>query len=83
MLWLGREIGQSAYQHQLAHGRKAGTTFNASLTLGAKSALAFWPLFTSLVIVLAEIGRHREPEAAGAGAGTDPMSSMWTAPAGQ
>lgn len=55
MLWLGQEIGFAAYQHQLGHAAP-GATYAASLTLGAKSALAFWPLLTSVVIVLAEIG---------------------------
>jgi len=77
MLWLGQQIGQSAYQHQLADAA-VGTTFNASLVLGAKSALAFWPLFTSLVIVLGEIGGgHRGPEPA-VDDGTGPVPSMWT-----
>jgi hypothetical protein len=77
MLWLGQQIGQSAYQHQLGYAA-VGTTFNASLVLGAKSALAFWPLFTSLVIVLGEIGGgHRGPEPA-LGDGMGPVPSMWT-----
>ena len=77
MRWLGEQSGFQAYQHQLAHAA-AGATFSASLTLGAKSALAFWPLFTSLVIVLAEVsGRRRDP-----GPELDPVSSMWTDPQG-
>jgi len=60
MRWLGEQIGLSGYQHQLADNA-AGTTFNASLTLGAKSALAFWPGITSLVIVIGEVGSNREP----------------------
>ena len=55
MLWLGQEIGFSAYQHELANAA-TGATYTASLTLGAKSALAFWPLLTSVVIVLGELG---------------------------
>jgi hypothetical protein len=61
MLWLGQQIGLSAYQHRLAHAA-AGTTFSGSLSLGAKSALAFWPLLTSLVIVLAEVSGRRQPD---------------------
>jgi hypothetical protein len=77
MLWLGQQIGQSGYQHQLADAA-VGTTFNSSLELGAKSALAFWPLLTSLVIVLGEMGGgHRGPEP-GRGDGTGPVPSMWT-----
>jgi hypothetical protein len=60
MLWLGEQIGQSAYQHQLADAA-VGTTFNASLALGAKSALAFWPLLTGIVIIVAEVSRRRDP----------------------
>jgi hypothetical protein len=75
MRWVGEQSGLAAYQQALAHAR-AGTTFSASLTLGAKSALAFWPLFTSMVIVVAELGRRRrEP-----GRGQDPVSNMWTDP---
>jgi hypothetical protein len=62
MLWLGQEIGLSAYQHQLADAA-TGATYTASLTLGAKSALAFWPLLTSVVIVLAEISGGQSPAA--------------------
>ncbi|HTU72250.1 MAG TPA: hypothetical protein VMG38_01915 [Trebonia sp.] len=66
MLWLGQQIGLGTYQNHLAHAAK-GTTFNASLILGAKSSLVFWPLLTSIVIVVAEVGRSRdqEPEPAG------------------
>ena len=39
-----------------------GTYFRASLSLGAKSALVFWPGFTSLVILLAEYGGRRSDE---------------------
>ena len=62
MLWLGQRIGLPAYHHQLA-GAAVGATFSASLGLGAKSALAFWPLLTALVIVLAEVsGRQQQPD---------------------
>jgi hypothetical protein len=77
MLWLGQRIGQAAYQHQLGYAA-VGTTFSSSLVLGAKSALAFWPLFTSLVIVLGEIGGgHRGPEP-DQGDSMGPVPSMWT-----
>jgi len=59
MLWLGQQIGLGTYQQHLEHAA-AGTTFSASLVLGAKSALVFWPLLTSIVIVVAEVGRSRE-----------------------
>lgn len=69
MRWLGEQPGRGAYLSALAHS-PAGTTFSAPLALGASSALAFWPLFTSVVIVIAEVGRHHqeaapEPEAFG------------------
>jgi hypothetical protein len=66
MLWLGQQIGLGTYQHQLAKAA-VGARFNASLMLGAKSALVFWPLLTSIVIVVAEVGRSRDqgPEPAG------------------
>jgi hypothetical protein len=55
MMWLGQEIGFAAYQNQLASAA-TGTTYTEPLVLGAKSALAFWPLLTSVVILLAEVG---------------------------
>jgi hypothetical protein len=77
MRWLGEQSGQQAYARQLAHA-PAGATFSSSLTLGAASALAFWPLFTALVIVVAEVGRRRRDP----GPELDPVSSMWTSPRG-
>jgi hypothetical protein len=55
MLWLGERIGLSSYNHDLASS-PTGTVFSASLALGAKSALAFWPLLTSVVLLVAEWG---------------------------
>ena len=55
MLWLGERIGLSAYNHDLASSAN-GTLFSASLALGSKSALAFWPLFTAIVLLIAEWG---------------------------
>jgi hypothetical protein len=62
-LWIGEQIGLSGYNTHLAYA-PAGTTFRASLSLGAKSALAFWPMVTSLIIALAESGgrRRAQPE---------------------
>ena len=58
MMWIGGQIGLSGYTHALASSRN-GTLFNASLSLGAKSALAFWPLLTSAVILVAEWSSRR------------------------
>jgi hypothetical protein len=55
MLWLGEQIGLSAYSQHLASSSN-GTLFSASLALGSKSALAFWPLFTAVVLLVAEWG---------------------------
>ena len=55
MLWLGERIGLSTYNHELA-ASASGTLFSASLALGSKSALAFWPLFTAIVLLIAEWG---------------------------
>lgn len=60
MQWLGDQIGLSAFNHQIVSSAK-GTLFNASLGLGAKSALAFWPLITSIVILVAEWATRRGP----------------------
>jgi hypothetical protein len=53
MMWLGGQIGLATYNHNLASSA-SGTLFYASLALGAKSALAFWPMFTAIVLVVAE-----------------------------
>ena len=69
MLWLGGQIGLSGYNHELASSHN-GTMFYESLSLGAKSALVFWPLLTSIVILVAEWGTRREADpapAAGSG----------------
>ncbi|MGH3164702.1 MAG: hypothetical protein ACRDN0_02270 [Trebonia sp.] len=59
MQWLGDQIGLSTFNHELATGAN-GTLFHASLALGAKSALAFWPLLTSAVLFVAEWGSRRD-----------------------
>jgi hypothetical protein len=61
-LWVGENIGLGTYNHLLASS-PAGTSFQASLTLGAKSTLAFWPLCTSGAILLAETGSRRSGQA--------------------
>jgi hypothetical protein len=49
--------------------------FHASLALGAKSALALWPLCTAVVILIAESGKGKEDRREI----TDNASSeMWT-----
>jgi len=58
MLWLGERIGLSGYDHHLA-GSPNGTLFPASLSLGAKSALAFWPMATAIVILVGEWSGRR------------------------
>jgi len=63
-LWTGENIGLGSYQHLLS-ASPPGTYFRASLSLGAKSALVFWPGFTSLVILLAEYGGRRPEEYGG------------------
>ena len=56
MLWTGENIGLGTYNHLLA-ASPDGAFFRASLALGAKSALAFWPGLTSLIVLLAELRR--------------------------
>jgi hypothetical protein len=55
MLWLGEQIGLSAYNQHLASSAN-GTVFSEPLGLGARSALAFWPMFTGIVILVGEWG---------------------------
>jgi hypothetical protein len=61
-LWMGERIGLGTYNHLLASSA-AGAFFHASLALGAKSTLVFWPLCTSVVILLAETGARRSGQA--------------------
>jgi hypothetical protein len=75
MLWLGEQIGLSAYQHHLASSPN-GATFSSSLGLGAKSALAFWPMLTAIVILIAEWSGRRTAEPA------DPASVGYGTPPG-
>ena len=62
-LWVGEHVGLGTYNHLLASS-PVGTFFHASLALGAKSSLAFWPLLTSASILLAASGAHRVGQAA-------------------
>jgi hypothetical protein len=91
-LWVGDNLGLATYNHLLASS-PAGAVFHSSLALGAKSALVFWPLCTSAVILLAETGARRSGQGAVRRAGRagrhapgasgrpgDPdASGMWTA----
>ena len=61
MMWAGGRIGLSSFDRQLASS-PAGTLFSASLSLGAKSALAVWPLLTALVLLIAEWSTRPAPE---------------------
>ena len=67
-LWTGENIGLGTYHHLLATSPD-GTLFRASLSLGAKSALVFWPGVTSLIVLLAEYGRRRPAPEVWKGAG--------------
>ena len=62
-LWVGDNLGLATYNHLLASSQ-AGAVFHSSLALGAKSALVFWPLCTSVVILIAETGARRSGQAA-------------------
>ena len=57
-LWTGEHLGLGTYNHLLAVSRD-GTFFRASLGLGAKSALVFWPGVTSVILLMAEYGGRR------------------------
>jgi hypothetical protein len=53
MLWIGDNYGHAQFQHRLLTD-PTGTYLHASLSLGAKGALAFWPMFAALAIVVPE-----------------------------
>ena len=71
---MGDNLGLGTYHHLLASS-PAAASFHASLALGAKSALALWPLCTSGVILLAESGRRTAKERI---AKEEAASGMWT-----
>lgn len=60
-LLIGQNIGLATYNHQLATAAP-GTFFNSSLALGAKTTLAFWPMFTSAIIALTQGARRAQPD---------------------
>lgn len=61
MMWVGGLIGLSSYQHALASSRP-GTTYESSLSLGAKSVLSFWPLLTAMMVLVAEWSARRDAQ---------------------
>jgi len=78
-VWAGERVGLGTYNHLLASSA-TGTYFNASLGLGAKSALASWPLFTSAVILLGETGTRRSAGARAAADLTGPSGMRTSGP---
>jgi len=86
-LWTGENIGLGTYHHLLATS-STGAFFPASLGLGAKSALAFWPMLTSAVILLAESGTRQSagpdrpdvpgPDVPGPDVSGPEVSGLWT-----
>ncbi len=54
MWWIGVNHGRASFHHALLT-KPDGTYLHASLSLGAKSALIFWPLFAALAIGLPEL----------------------------
>jgi hypothetical protein len=64
MWWIGDNYGRASFHHALLT-RPAGTYLHASLSLGSKSALIFWPLFAALAIagpeLVAYIRGNRSP----------------------
>jgi hypothetical protein len=73
MLWTGEQIGRAAYQHQLATSA-ANTLFKSSLALGARSALAFWPLATAVIIAVIELARRGSAPRSGP---LDDSATVW------
>ena len=73
MLLLGERLGQSGYEQHLASS-PAGTLFPATLALGAKSALAFWPMLTAIVALVAEWGTSTTADLADLADPADPAA---------
>ena len=64
MWWIGDNYGHASFRHALLT-RPTGTYLHASLSLGSKSAVIFWPLFAALAIAIPEliayVRGHRGP----------------------
>ena len=54
MWWIGDHYGHASFQHALLT-RPIGSYLHASLTLGSKAAVVFWPLFAALAIGIPEV----------------------------
>ena len=70
-MWTGQQQGLASFRIQLITS-PAGTMLHDPLTLGSRSAIAFWPLFTGRVIGLIELAaqsRERRQALSGAAAG--------------
>lgn len=66
-LWIGEHMGLASYHHLLAT-LPAGAKLRAALALGARTAIAFWPLGAGLMaggMELAAVVRDRQVAAAG------------------
>jgi hypothetical protein len=66
-LWIGEHVGLASYHHLLAT-LSAGARLRAALALGARSAIAFWPLGAGLVaggMELAAVLRGRQLSSSG------------------
>ncbi len=53
MAWIGDNYGHAAFQHRLLTS-PTGTHLHASLSLGSKGAILFWPVVAALVIAIPE-----------------------------
>ena len=69
-LWIGEHWGLATYHHLLAT-LPAGAYLSASLSLGASSAIAFWPLGAGIMaggLELSDVLRERRPGSGGGSA---------------
>lgn len=67
MLWIGEHAGLASYHHLLAT-LPAGARLRAALSLGARSAIAIWPLTAGLMaggMELAAVLRNRQVTGSG------------------
>jgi hypothetical protein len=66
-LWIGEHVDLASYHHLLAT-LPAGAKLRAAVSLGARSAIAFWPLGAGLMaggMELAAVARDRQASAPG------------------
>jgi hypothetical protein len=83
MAWIGDNYGHAAFRHRLLTS-PTGTHLHASLSLGSKGAILFWPVVAALVIAIPEAVAYfrgpSRPTSPGSPSSANPGSPSPTSP---